>query len=256
MPRALLIDDEPSARDDLRRLLAAHADVSIVGEAGRIAPAEELLRTADYDLVFLDVELRGGTGFDLLPHVHPAARIVFVTAHAHYAVRAFEINALDYLVKPIVAARLAAALRRAVAAPGEPSAPLSAAAPSTNSPFPTLRPDDLVHLKIGNGTTRIIPLTAIAAIESAENYTEACLAGGTRLLVRRTLKAWEDALPVSHFVRVHRTTLINLARYRGSDRQTDQTTLLHLDGLAQPVRASFRFLPDLRTSLAALGRQL
>ena len=97
--KALIIDDEPAARDDLRRLLAAHAEITVAGEAGRFAAAEELLRTADYDLVFLDVELRGGTGFDLLPHVRPEAWIIFVTAHSHYAVRAFEVNALDFLMK-------------------------------------------------------------------------------------------------------------------------------------------------------------
>ena len=245
MLRTLIIDDEPAARDDLRRLLAAHAEVAIAGEAGRLAAAEELLRTADYDLVFLDVELRGGTGFDLLPHVRPEARIVFVTAHAHYAVRAFEVNALDYLLKPIVAARLEAALLRVATNPGEP-------APAAGSLIPT----DLVHVKIGNGTTRFVALADIVAIESEENYSEARLGNGTRLLVRRTLKSWADMLPAGQFVRVHRTTIVNLSRYRGSDRQTEQTTLLHLDGLAEPVRASFRYLPDLRVRLAALGRDL
>jgi two-component system, LytTR family, response regulator len=259
MPRALLIDDEPTARDDLRRLLAAHADIAIVGEAGRLAPAGELLRTADYDLLLLDVELRGGTGFDLLPHVRPEARIIFVTAHSHYAVRAFEVNAVDYLVKPIAAPRLAAALRRvAVSTAGatEPDRTAPGSPPSLSPAPSVLQPDDLIHLKIGNGTTRFVALADIAAIESEENYSEAHLAGGTRLLVRRTLKAWEDALPATHFVRVHRTTIINLARYRGSDRQTGQTTLLHLDGLTEPVRASFRYLPDLRARLGALGREL
>lgn len=244
--KAVLIDDEPAARDDLRRLLAAHPEVAIVGEAGRLGPAEELLRTTDYALVFLDVELRGGNGFDLLPHVRADARIIFVTAHSQYAVRAFEVNALDYVVKPIAAPRLAAALARVAAPP----------AAETAAPARRFMPTDLVHLKIGNGTTRFVAIADLVAIESEENYSHACLAGGTRLLVRRTLKAWEDALPAAQFVRVHRTTIINLARYRGSDRQTDQTTLLRLDGLAEPVRASFRFLPDLRARLAVLGREM
>lgn len=242
--KTVIIDDEPAAREDLRRLLAAHVEISVIGEAGRIAEAEALLLRANYDLVLLDVELRGGNGFDLLPHVRAGARIIFVTAHSQYAVRAFEINALDYLVKPIMAARLESALRRA----GSDSV----------DPFPPKRnllPTDLVHLKIGNGTTRFVPLIDIAVIESDENYSVVTLRDGTRLHVRRTLKSWEDALPAAQFVRVHRTTIINLGRYRGSDRQTDETTLLHLDSLDQPVRASFRYLPALRTRLAALGRE-
>jgi len=243
--KAVVIDDEPAARDDLRRLLAAHADVVIVGEAGRLAAAEELLRAADYDLVLLDVELRGGTGFELLPHVRPEARTIFVTAHSQYAVRAFEINALDYLVKPIAPARLEAALRRAGSHAAD-SAPMRDA----------LVPTDLVHVKIGNGTTRFIAVADIAVIESDENYSRVMLGDRTSLHVRRTLKSWEDALGSAHFARVHRTTIINLARYRGSDRQTDETRLLHLDGIAEPVRASFRYLPELRTRLTALGREL
>ncbi len=241
--RTLLIDDEPAARDDLRRLLAAHPEVTIVGEAGRLAAAVELLRTADYNLVLLDVELRGGNAFDLLPHMRPDTRIVFVTAHSDYAVRAFEINALDYLVKPIAAARLAAALRRVTTNPG-PREPARLAV------------TDLVNLKIGNGTTRIVALADIAQIESEENYSIVHLADGTRPVVRRTLIAWEDALPAVQFVRVHRTTIVNLARYRSSERPTERTTLLHLDGVAEPVRASFRYLPELRRRLAALGRKL
>jgi two-component system LytT family response regulator len=243
--QAILIDDEPAARDDLRRLLTAHPEIAIVGEAGRFAAAEALLRTARYDLVLLDVELRGGNGFDLLPHVHPEARIIFVTAHSHYAVRAFEVNALDYLVKPIVATRLEAALRRVATHPDDHP-------PATGSFITT----DLVHLKIGNGTTRFVALADIVAIESEENYSDAHLGDGTRLLVRRTLKSWEDALPAPQFARVHRTTIVNLSRYRGSNRQTEQTTLLHLEGLAEPVRASFRYLPELRIRLAALGREM
>eukprot|EP01031_Cornospumella_fuschlensis_P002408 gene2408-3014_t len=78
--------------------------------------AESRLRAGDYDLVFLDIELRGGTGFDLVPLVRPEARIVFVTAHDQFAIRAFEINALDYLLKPVRATRLAEALRRSATA--------------------------------------------------------------------------------------------------------------------------------------------
>lgn len=238
--RTLIIDDEPAARDDLRRLLAAHPEIEIVGEAGRFAEAEELLGTTDYQLVLLDVELRGGTGFELLPRVRPEARVIFVTAHSQYAVRAFEVNAVDYLVKPIAAARLEAALRRVE--------------PSSAPPFAgALTQGDLIHLRIGNGTTRFVPLADIVAIEADENYTAVHLAGGNHLMVRRTLKSWEEALPPAQFVRVHRATIINLARFRGSDRQTDETTLLHLDGLTEPVRGSFRYLQEVRQRFASLG---
>ena len=248
MTRALLIDDEAPARAAMRGLLRAHPEVVLAGEADTMPEARARLAGSDYDLVFLDVHLRGGTGFDLVPLVRPEARIIFVTAFDEHAVRAFEVNALDYLIKPVRPQRLADALRR-LAAPAGP-----AASPATA--LPALAPSDLVHLKIGNGSTRFVALADIAVVESNENYSEVYLGDGTRLFVRRTMKCWEDTLPATHFTRVHRSTIVNLGRYRGSDRESYETTLLHLAGVAEPVRASFRYLPDLRTRLGALGREL
>lgn len=239
----LIIDDEAPARAALRGLLRAHPEMVLAGEADTIEEAKKRLGGGDYDLVFLDVQLRGGTGFDLVPLVRPGARIVFVTAFDQHALRAFEVNALDYLIKPVRPQRLAETLRRHSTPPMEP-------------PAPALTPDDFVHLSMGNGASRFVALADLAAIVSNENYSEVYLGSGVRLLVRRTMKLWEDALPASDFVRVHRTTIINLTRYRGADRQSYETTWLHLDGLAEPVRASFRYLPELRARLAALGRQL
>src|SRR5690349_1361123 len=112
MYRALIIDDELAAREELRSLLAEHPAVVITGEAGTMNNARALLAAGDYDLVFLDIQLLGGLGFDLVPHVREQAKIVFVSAHDGYAIRAFEVNALDYLLKPATPARLAATLRR------------------------------------------------------------------------------------------------------------------------------------------------
>jgi two-component system LytT family response regulator len=240
--RTLIIDDEPPARAALRGLLRAHVDFVLAGEADTLAEAKKRLAVHDYDLVLLDIQLRGGTGFDLLPCVWPEARIIFVTACDQHAVRAFEVNALDYLIKPVRPERLADALRRLAPSPSA-------------KPWPALAPNDLVHVKLGNGTTRLIALPEIAMIEACENYSEVHLGDGTRLLVRRTMKTWEDTLPASHFVRVHRGTIINLSRYRGADRESYETTLLRLEGLAEPVRASFRYLPELRMRLVALGLQ-
>ncbi len=248
MTRALIVDDEAPARAALRGLLRAHPEITLVGEADTVADARVRLAVHDYDLVFLDIQLLGGTGFDLVPFVRPEARIIFVTAFDQHAVRAFEVNALDFLIKPARPQRLAEALRRLALPP-----PAHDPAPSAH---PALAPGDLIHLKIGNGTTRFVALADIAAIESNENYSTAHLGDGTRLLVRRTMKIWEDTLPASHFVRVHRGTIVNLARYRGSDRESYEITRLQFEGLPEPVRASFRYLPELRTRLLALGRQL
>lgn len=240
MLRIILIDDEPPARDFLREALAEHHGVAVVGEAGTINEARAQLARTDYQLVILDIQLRGGTGFDLVPLVRAGARIVFATSYDRYALRAFEANALDYLLKPIDPARLAEALARV---------------PSSAPPAPALRVDDLVHVKTGAGTTRFVPLAAIAVITTCDNYTELTLADGARHFVRRTLKSWEESMPASSFVRVHRLALVNLAHLRRVDRLTDETTLLTMAGVAEPVRASFRYAPELRARLAALGRK-
>jgi len=246
--RALIIDDEIPARAALRGLLRAHPEIRLAGEADSIAEARARLGGTDYDFVLLDVQLRGGTGFDLVPFVRSDAPIIFVTAFDHHAVRAFDVNALDYLIKPVRPERLAEALRRLSVPPLDPRSSLLST--------PVLTPADLVYLKTGNGTARFVALADIAAVESDENYSQAHLGDGSRLFVRRTMKSWEDSLPGTHFVRVHRSTIINLARYRGADRESYETTLLHVEGMAAPVRASFRYLPELRTRLAAFGRQL
>ena len=103
----MIIDDEPYARDDLRHMLSAHKDVEIAWEAGKLDEARKLLAENKPDVVFLDVQLRGGTGFDLLTEIQSAAsRVIFVTAHDRYAEKAHQTGAVDCLLKPVSASRL------------------------------------------------------------------------------------------------------------------------------------------------------
>src|SRR5258706_14633481 len=111
--RVLIVDDEHLARQAMRRLLAAHAEVEVVGEAETIEEAIAAIRRLQPQLVFLDIELGGGDGFDLLAALERPPVVVFVTAYAEYAVEAFEVNAVDYLLKPRAPERLAESLARA-----------------------------------------------------------------------------------------------------------------------------------------------
>ena len=239
MPRALIIDDEPPARTVLRLLLSAHPGVEIAGEAGTLRAARELLARPDYDIVFLDIQLRGGTGFDLVSEVRAGAAIVFVTAHDEHALRAFEVNALDYLLKPIKPERLAVSLHRVAAAP--------VAAPAALPPA-RLRADDTLYVRTDDGA-RFLPLAAIGAIHSCENYCELHLADGGKLLVRHTLKAWEDTLPAPPFARAHRQAIVNLTHLVRIEDDGADAPLLHLRGGRAPVRASRREWAELRLLL-------
>lgn len=245
MIRALLIDDESAVRADLRAKLADHPAITVVGEAATLNSARALLAKSDYDLVFLDVQLIGGNSFDLVPDVREGARIIFVTAFDTYAVRAFDINALDYLLKPVVPARLAAALARLAvpASQDESSAELL--------PGPALRLDDTVLLRSGL-RARFAPVREISVISARDNYSEVQLADGSRIFLRKSLKAWEDTLPSTHFMRVHRTQIVNLARVTRYERDGEEHTRLFVDHVPDPVLASRSRWCELRERLSAL----
>lgn len=249
MLNALLIDDEPLAREELRRLLAVHAEISPIGEAATLPEARQLLQRDDYQVVFLDIQLSGGTGFDLVPDVQPAARIIFVTAYDRFALRAFEVNALDYLLKPVRPDRLAAAVQRLLT-PGAEAAP-NGSGPA--EPVPALlQPDDCVYLKTDT-RARLVPLAQISAIFSNENYSDVQLRTGERFLTRRTMKAWEDTLPATHFMRVHRQALVNLACIERQRRDTRETAELNVLGAREPVPVSRSYLGELEARLIARG---
>ena len=244
MPQALLIEDEATARADLRAKLAAHPDVTIVAEAATVRSARALLAHPDYDLVFLDIQLIGGNAFDLVPDVRTGVRIIFVTAYDAYALRAFEINALDYLLKPVVPARLAEALRRLANSPAGATA-------AEIPPGPALRLDDTLYLRSGL-RARFAPVADISLIVARDNYSEVQLVDGAKVFLRKSLKAWEDTLPATHFMRVHRTQIVNLARVTRYQRDGDEHTLLYVAGAAEPVAASRERWSELRERLGAL----
>jgi two-component system LytT family response regulator len=238
MSRTVLIDDEPGARAELRWLLAAHPAYTVVGEAATFTQGQQLLATADYDLVLLDIQLLGGTGFDLVPFIRPGARVIFITAYDQHAVRAFEVNALDYLLKPVSSARFATALSR-LAAPSL----AATAAPAA------LGLDDQILLKLDSSTERFVRLAEIRSISAAENYTEIVLGSGEKLFVRRTMKSWEDVLPPAAFGRVHRAVIVALAHIERIVRLNRATFEVYLRGQADPLPVSYRLVADLRARL-------
>jgi two-component system LytT family response regulator len=185
--------------------------------------------------------------------VREEADIVFVSAHDGYAIRAFEVNALDYLRKPLRTARLAEALKR-VAQSSASDSQLSALNPQP--PASALALTDIASVKTGPGAMRFVPVADIVTITSQDNYSEVHLTNGSHFLVRSTLAAWEERLPATHFLRVHRRTILNLARVEGFEHQDEETTSLRVSGLADPVRARREHWPELRKRLAALGRTL
>ena len=196
--RALVVDDERLARQNLRRLLAGEADIEVVGECASGTDAVEAIRRSRPDLVFLDVQMPGLDGFGVLREVGVAAGcVVFVTAHDEHAVRAFAVNALDYLLKPFDRERLRATLdrvRRTVHGAGRGAG---------------AAPRGRVVVRAG-GRIVLLPLDDIVWIESADNYARLHTRDGA-YLVRETLLDLEGRLPPGTFVRVHRGAIVNVA---------------------------------------------
>ena len=200
--RALLIEDEPLARQELRYLLeTAHPDVQIVGEAADPDAARAAIARLRPDLLLLDISLPGATGFELLESLDEVPLVIFVTAYDHYATRAFEVSALDYVLKPVNPARLAQALDRVRAR----RAPL--VAPPTDS-GPRLTAQSQVFLKDGE-TCHFVRLADIELFEGVGNYVRVFF-GRHSPLLHKSLQQLEDKLPPDLFFRVNRQQILNL----------------------------------------------
>jgi two-component system LytT family response regulator len=193
--KVIIVDDEPPARREMRRLLAEITWMEIVGEAGSAAEAEALIEELHPELVFLDIQMPGGSGFDLLSRLEHVPQVVFTTAHDEHAVHAFEVNALDYLLKPIDPRRLASTLDRVRSAGTMPAARGGSV---------------LEQLFVRDGSRCwFVPLREVQLLTSEGNYVRLSW-GSIKPLLARNLAAIEQRLDPAQFFRANRREIINL----------------------------------------------
>jgi two-component system, LytTR family, response regulator len=245
--RALIVDDEPLARRGIRQLLAEHPDVVVVGECRDGREALRALATLDPDLVFLDVQMPGFSGFDVI-RVRGTDRmpaVVFVTAHEEYAVRAFEDHALDYLVKPVSAARFRAAMAHvrerlrladAVKLASRLAALLAAverAEPAPAGAGAGRRTGRQLVVPTATGR-RILGFEEIDWIE-ARDYCVGVYARGERYIIRDSLAGLETRLDPGEFLRVHRSAIVRLDRIRELRNVGEEQVVVLRDGTTVPV---------------------
>ncbi|MEQ1746407.1 MAG: LytTR family DNA-binding domain-containing protein [Saprospiraceae bacterium] len=229
----LIVDDEPGARQFVRNILASECpDVGIAGEAGSVAEALDLLLKTTPDLILLDVEMGDGTGFDLLDRA-PALpfNVVFTTAHDDFAVRAFRYNAVDFLLKPLDAADLVTAVRKAQQNRHKEQlqqqlTELLRANESKNL--------NRITLRTGKGLV-FAPVLDILHIESCGNYSFVYLASGERHLDARNLKEYEDMLPQPGFLRVHQSHMVNMVHIQKLEKGSDGLVVVLHGGHIVPV---------------------
>ena len=238
--KALLIDDERLARNELRRLLTVFPDIGIAGEATNAKQAREQLTALKPDLLFLDVQMPGESGMELLESLEPPIpHVIFTTAYDEFAVKAFELNALDYLLKPVDPSRLAAALDKLRARLGAPAAP--AARPAR------LAAEDKVFVREGDRCW-FVEVKSIRLLESEGNYTRVHFDSAQPQLFR-SLNAMEERLDPRYFFRANRRQIINLAWIDKIEPWFSGGLLVHLKGGAK-VELSRRQAQDFREKMS------
>ena len=214
--RVLIVDDEPLARERLRMLLQDEEGIDVVGEAGDAATAAESIATLSPDLVFLDVQMPGATGFDVISAVgaDKMPMVIFVTAYDRYALRAFEVHALDYLLKPFDRDRFRHALGRARRQlDGRSSGDLERRLLAiVNDLKPSHGRVDRFVVKAG-GRVFFVRADEIDWIEAAGNYVKLHVGNDTHLF-RETMNAVEARLDADMFFRIHRSHIVNIERIR------------------------------------------
>ena len=221
--RAIIIDDERLARTELRKLLQDFPEVEVVDEAANADEAINKIDTLQPDLVFLDIQMPGKTGFDMLAELERAPHVIFTTAYDEYALKAFEVNALDYLLKPIEPKRLADAMQK-----------LHVAEVKENHIIPEnfnqsiLTEVDQVFVKDGERCW-FVKLSDIRLFESVGNYAKVFF-GGNKPLILKSLNALEERLDQKTFFRANRKHIVNLRMIEKIEPYFNGGLLLELKG--------------------------
>ncbi|RFZ91386.1 DNA-binding response regulator [Mucilaginibacter conchicola] len=215
--QAVIVEDSRLARQELRALLRHHPEVVVTGEAGDAQSALELIRSITPDLVFLDIHLPGKSGFEILQELESVPEVIFTTAFDQYALQAFEYNALDYLLKPVVPSRLAQAIGKVTAKTVSSAGKAGAEIPGG---------ERRIFVKDGSKCW-FVRLADVRLFESKGNYTRIYF-GDQQPMVLRTLQQLEDGLDGNIFLRINRQQILNTRFVRSVSACPGQRLLLEL----------------------------
>ncbi|GLK84188.1 DNA-binding response regulator [Ancylobacter defluvii] len=218
MLRVVIADDEPLARRAMRRLLAARPRIEIVGEAESVSETLEVIGRARPDLIFLDIRLNGGDGFELLAAMANAPKVIFVTAYAEYAVEAFAVDAVDYLLKPVTPERLDAAIDRV----------------ERLLEAETTKVGTTMELRSSSRVVFAAPAD-IVAVRAEGDFSHFFLAQQPSLMVLGSVGQFQAMLPSPPFFRIGRSIIINRDRLRRVDTRSRDEVRLTLLGMADPL---------------------
>jgi two-component system, LytTR family, response regulator len=234
---AIIVDDERLARKELISMLKEYPDINISGEAGSVDSALDVIKETKPDVIFLDIQMPGSSGFTLLDKINPNTKIIFVTAFDEYAIRTFEVNALDYLLKPVNPLRLKSTIER-----------LYHNGSNKQIISRKFAYEDSIFLLI-NSQMRFIKINSITSINASGDYTEILTSGSIKGLTSKTMREWETRLPESHFIRIHRATIINLNYVQKIEEWFSNSYYVYLKGIEQPFTMSRRYASIIKEKL-------
>jgi two-component system LytT family response regulator len=221
--RAIIIDDERLARNELKKLLGEYPEIEVVDEAANVDEGIQKIEAQNPDLIFLDIQMPGKTGFDLLRELNRTPEVIFTTAYDEYALRAFEVNALDYLLKPIEPKRLADAIHKLEE---EDAAEETETTASVNKSI--LSESDQVFVKDGERCW-FVKLSEIRLFESVGNYAKVYF-GPNKPLILKSLNALEERLDEKVFFRANRKHIVNLRMIEKVEPYFNGGLLLEIHG--------------------------
>ena len=233
--KAIIVDDERLARVNLKKLLEPHLEIEIVGEASSCNSAIELINLHKPRLIFLDIQLSGETGFDLMEIIDDSIKIIFVTAYDEYAIRAFEVNAIDYLLKPVNPERLKVSIDR-----------IRNSEKAQKSAAKSYAYSDSIYVRLNNYASRFIKISSITFIEPVGNYSKIVTIEGKHCLVLKTLKQWQEELPDNNFVRIHRSSIVNIEHVDHIEKKSNTHHRAFLKNISEPLEVSRRYIKNLK----------
>jgi two-component system LytT family response regulator len=231
--KAVLVEDVESMRMVLKKLLSSFDKIQVIGEASDFEEAQEIISEERPDLLFLDIDLNGLTSIDLLNKINYKPMVIFISSHADFAIKAFELEAVDYLLKPISLDRLTKALEK-VTNKWEETDNWSE---ESNSKFGT---EHIILLTFDNRLS-FVKISDINYIEAYGNYTKVYLIDGRLSVTYNSIKNWETRLPEDIFIQIHRSTIINLQNVMRIEKWANDTGRLFMKGSEKPFEVSRNF---------------
>lgn len=241
--RTLLVDDVELMRITLKKVLEQFPNIELIGEASDFDSAKKMINDLKPDLVFLDIDLNGLTSIDLLGQVNHVPRIIFITAHPDFAIKAFELNAVDYILKPISTDRIRKAIERLTENNSDTDhdsdmdSPSRGNAQSDEESNERFLPDQIILLTFDN-RMNFIKIKDINYIEAFGNYTKVYMNDGKLSITYNSIKNWDAKLPQDVFIQIHRSTIVNLLNVTKIEKWTNDTGRLFLKGIEKPFEIS------------------